>query len=60
VLSLAKFLSDYNDGIKKFIKDPRLEEAQLTLLSIYSSRSMKISEETITNIIEKEKKNTDP
>lgn len=60
MLSLAKFFFDYNERVKKYMKDPRLEESSGTLLNIYASRSMTISEETIANIIEKEKKNTDP
>lgn len=60
VLTVAKFLHDYNDKIKRFLKDPRIEEGIATLLNIYASRNMQISEETIANIIEKQKRDTEP
>ncbi|KAL4438805.1 hypothetical protein ABPG74_013478 [Tetrahymena malaccensis] len=60
ILSLAKFFHDYNEKLKKYVKDNRLEDASSTLLNIYASRSMTISEETIGNMISSEKKITDP
>lgn len=60
MLTIAKFLFDYNEKIKKFLKDPRIDEAVNTLLNVYASRNMQISEETIANIIEKQKKELDP
>ncbi|KAL4471109.1 hypothetical protein ABPG72_006490 [Tetrahymena utriculariae] len=60
ILSLAKFFHDYNEKLKKYVKDIRLEDASNTLLNIYASRSMTISEETIGNMIQSEKKITDP
>lgn len=42
------------------MKDPPLDEDSNTLLNIYASKSITISEETIANIIGKEKKNVNP
>lgn len=60
MLTLSKFLHDYIEKTRRFLKDPRIEEAINTLLNIYASRNMQISEETIANIIEKQKRDVDP